>query len=100
MADTSVTNEPDAAENVTKVTPPKRDRAEYMRRYRAERSNKPSELNGDKSQLADEIKSSEIKPEPELELNKPESTLVDNKSEADKYSEQVIQADAAAQRLR
>ena len=99
MSETHVTTEPvtpDAPSNERVVTPPKRDRAEYMREYRARRAgNNPSQESNGAIKPEAEIANSEIKPEPQSELNK-----LDEQITAEEYKRKVIEADAATEHLK
>ena len=92
MTETHVTNDTVTPERVTNegvVTPPKRDRAAYMRDYRARQS--------DKSDMP-EIKSET--PQHDPELIKPEAPIPVETKTAEQYHEQISQADEAAIALR
>ena len=94
MPETHLTNGKDASETVTTVTP-KRDRAEYMRHYRARKAtNNPSPEFQDEIKPNPEIANSEIKPE-ESELNK-----LNEEISAEQYQQKVREADAATAALK
>jgi hypothetical protein len=107
MSETHVTTEPvtpDAPSNERVVTPPKRDRAQYMREYRARRvGNNPSpesndQINAEPKLNGAEIAHSEIKPEPGIksdEVNPSEQIT------AEQYEKKIIpEADEATKALK
>jgi hypothetical protein len=100
MAEPHVTNGADKSESVTTVTPPKRDRAEYMRRYRA-RHKPDRELD---NQIDHEPKLESAISEPPIksdaELNPEPIIPPEPKTEVDKYQAEVTRADEAAEALK
>jgi hypothetical protein len=104
MSETHVTTEPvtpDAPSNERVVTPPKRDRAEYMREYRARRAaNNPSpeikdQIERDSNSDIHKSNSEPVNNEPQSELNK-----LDEQITAEEYKRKVIEADAATEHLK
>jgi hypothetical protein len=76
MTEPRVTNGAGTPETVTiehVVTPPKRDRAEYMREYRARQNNKSNNQGLNVSENHETLSNPEIIPAPELNSTPPEA---------------------------
>jgi hypothetical protein len=97
MSETHATNGSAVTSDERVVTPPKRDRAEYMREYRARRAaNNQSQESNSAIKPEAEIAHPEIKPEPELELNKPGEQI-----SAEQYQQKIVpEADEATRALK
>jgi hypothetical protein len=96
MTETHVTSGPETVTKEHMVTPPKRDRRLYMREYRRRvADNNPSHEFKDQIKPEAEIANSEIKPEPQSELNK-----LDEQITAEEYERKVIEADEATRALK